>query len=140
MTKHRKSYAAAIGLASPLALMALHPAMASASTPTTCAGRVATIVVTSTSPITVYGTTRNDVIVVKVSGHIVRAGYGNDVICGSIGRDVIWRSRAKQTPALLAKIIKSDTTKETDQPRYFRAFDFLAASPEKDAALKSILE
>ena len=56
------------------------------------------------------------------------------------GRDIIWRSRAKQTPAWLAKIIKSDATKETEQPRYFRAFDFLAASPEKEAALKSILD
>jgi putative membrane-bound dehydrogenase-like protein len=54
-------------------------------------------------------------------------------------RDIIWRSRAKQTPGLLAKIITSDTTKEEEQPRYLRALDFFSG-PEKDAALKAILE
>ncbi len=54
------------------------------------------------------------------------------------GRDVIWRSRAKNTPALLAKIIQDEKTPPETQPRYFRAFDFLVG-PEKDAALKSIL-
>src|SRR5207249_741770 len=53
------------------------------------------------------------------------------------GRDIIWRSRAKQTPALLVKIIKE--AKEDEQPRYFRALDFLSG-PEKEAALKSLLE
>ena len=33
------------------------------------------------------------------------------------------------------KIIKDPATKEADQPRYFRAFDFLTG-PEKEAALK----
>ena len=55
------------------------------------------------------------------------------------GRDILWRSRAKQTPALLVKIIKDPATKEDDQPRYFRALDFLSG-PEKEAALKSLLE
>ncbi|WP_254510130.1 PVC-type heme-binding CxxCH protein [Anatilimnocola floriformis] len=55
------------------------------------------------------------------------------------GRDIIWRSRAKQTPTLLAKIIKADATKEEEQPRYLRALDFLSG-PEKEAALKAILE
>ena len=54
-------------------------------------------------------------------------------------RDIIWRSRAKQTPALLAKIITADSTKEEDQPRYLRALDFFSG-PEKDAALKAILQ
>lgn len=54
------------------------------------------------------------------------------------GRDVIWRSRAKETPALLAKIIQDEKTPAESQPRYFRAFDFLTG-PEKDAALKSLL-
>jgi hypothetical protein len=35
--------------------------------------------------------------------------------------------------------MKDPTTKEDDQPRYFRAFDFLSG-PEKEAALKSLLE
>ena len=55
------------------------------------------------------------------------------------GRDIVWRSRAKKTPELLAKILKDPATKEADQPRFFRAFDFLSG-PEKDAALKSIVE
>jgi hypothetical protein len=55
------------------------------------------------------------------------------------GRDILWRSRAKKTPELLAKIIKDPTTKEQDQPRYFRALDILSG-PEKEAALKSLLE
>src|SRR5262245_33793956 len=55
------------------------------------------------------------------------------------GRDIIWRSRAKQTPGLLVKILKDPATKEDEQPRYFRALDFLSGS-EKEAALKSLLE
>jgi hypothetical protein len=55
------------------------------------------------------------------------------------GRDILWRSRAKVTPEYLAKILKNPKTSEAEQPRYFRAFDFLSG-PEKEAALKSILE
>ena len=55
------------------------------------------------------------------------------------GRDIVWRSRSKQTPALLAKLLLDDTTSADEQPRYLRAFDFLTG-PEKDAALKSLLE
>jgi len=55
------------------------------------------------------------------------------------GRDILWRSRAKKTPELLVKIIKDPATKEEEQARYFRALDFLAG-PEKEAALKSLLE
>jgi len=54
-------------------------------------------------------------------------------------RDIIWRSRAKQTPALLAKIIQDEATPEGEKPRYFRAFDFLSG-PEKDQALQSLLD
>lgn len=54
------------------------------------------------------------------------------------GRDIIWRSRSKDTPALLAKIIKDPATTESDKPRYMRAFDFHSGA-EKDAALQSIL-
>jgi putative membrane-bound dehydrogenase-like protein len=55
------------------------------------------------------------------------------------GKGILWRSRAKKTPDLLVKIMKDPATKEGDQPRYFRAFDFLTG-PEKEAALKSLLE
>jgi putative membrane-bound dehydrogenase-like protein len=55
------------------------------------------------------------------------------------GRDIIWRSRAHKTPELLAKIIKDPSTKKEDQPRYLRAFDFQAKSPEKEKALQDLL-
>jgi putative membrane-bound dehydrogenase-like protein len=44
------------------------------------------------------------------------------------GRDIIWRSRAKATPVLLAKLIESAGAGE-NVARYFRAMDFL---PEAD--------
>ncbi len=55
------------------------------------------------------------------------------------GRDIIWRSRAKATPELLAKIVKSDKTPEVEKDRYMRAFDF-QTGPEKDKALESLLQ
>ena len=64
---------------------------------------------------------------------------GDSALTTPAGRDIIWRSRAKQTPALLAKILKDPGTKEADQPRYLRAFDFLTGV-EKEAALKSLAE
>jgi putative membrane-bound dehydrogenase-like protein len=52
------------------------------------------------------------------------------------GKDIVWRSRSKATPALLAQIIKSSP--EAEHPRYYRALDF-HSGPEKDKALQSIL-
>ncbi len=54
------------------------------------------------------------------------------------GRDIIWRSRSKQAPAYLAKILLDKGTADEEKPRYMRAFDF-HTGPEKDAALKSLL-
>ena len=54
------------------------------------------------------------------------------------GRDIVWRSRSKEAPALLAEILRSPSTPKEDYPRYFRALDF-HEGPEKDAALKSLL-
>ena len=55
------------------------------------------------------------------------------------GRDVIWRSRSKKSPELLVQILKDTATTEDQQPRYLRALDFLVG-PEKEAALKKLLE
>lgn len=55
------------------------------------------------------------------------------------GRDIIWRSRAKKSSALLAAIVKSDKTPEGEKDRYMRAFDF-QSGPEKDKALESLLQ
>ena len=51
------------------------------------------------------------------------------------GRDIIWRLRASATADYLAKIIADKATPEWELPRYMRAFDFIAASPEKTNAL-----
>lgn len=54
------------------------------------------------------------------------------------GRDIIWRSRAKKTPGLLAKIILDEKVPTAELPRYLRAFDFQTKGPELDAALVQI--
>lgn len=50
------------------------------------------------------------------------------------GRDIVWRSRATQTPELLVKIISNPETPMAELPRYFRAFDFLTGEG-KDKAI-----
>jgi putative membrane-bound dehydrogenase-like protein len=54
------------------------------------------------------------------------------------GKDIVWRSRAKAAPGLLAKIVLDPATKAEMHPHYMRAFDF-HKGPEKDAALQEIL-
>ncbi len=54
------------------------------------------------------------------------------------GRNIVWRSRSKKTPALLAKIISDKTLSAGEREHYFRAFDFLTG-PEKDVALVQLL-
>ncbi len=54
------------------------------------------------------------------------------------GRDIVWRSRAKKAPALLAKIINDKNTPENERAHYFRALDFITG-PEKDAVLVELL-
>lgn len=61
-----------------------------------------------------------------------------DAIKTPAGRDIVWRSRSKATPQLLAQILKNPATTEAEKPRYFRAFDF-QTGPEKDAALVELL-
>ena len=55
------------------------------------------------------------------------------------GRDILWRSRAKDSAAHLAKIMKSDTVPEAEKDRYMRAFDYQPAT-EKEKALESLLQ
>ncbi len=52
------------------------------------------------------------------------------------GREIIWRSRATQTPELLTKLILDSKTPTEELPRYFRALDFLPAPVMKDTALQ----
>lgn len=53
------------------------------------------------------------------------------------GREILWRSRARQTPGLLVKILRDPATREDEQARYFRSLDFLSG-PEKDAAISDV--
>ena len=54
------------------------------------------------------------------------------------GRDIIWRSRSKFTPAKLVLFIEDPSIDESEKTRYRRALDFLEG-PEKDAALLQLL-
>jgi putative membrane-bound dehydrogenase-like protein len=54
------------------------------------------------------------------------------------GRDIVWRSRSKKAPALLAKIINDKGTPEKERTHYFRALDFITG-PEKDGVLVELL-
>ena len=64
---------------------------------------------------------------------------GDKALTTAAGKDVVWRSRAKQTPELLAKIIQDPSTPKESHPKFMRAFDFQAKSPEKDKALQELL-
>ncbi|MES2706450.1 MAG: PVC-type heme-binding CxxCH protein [Verrucomicrobiota bacterium] len=55
------------------------------------------------------------------------------------GRDIIWRSRAQQTAAILATIVKSPALPEADKDRFMRAFDF-QPKEEREKALESLLQ
>jgi hypothetical protein len=50
------------------------------------------------------------------------------------GRDVVWRSRSKQAPALLVKMITDKNASAQDREHFMRSLDFIKG-PEKDAAL-----
>ncbi|MCA9230910.1 MAG: c-type cytochrome [Planctomycetales bacterium] len=55
------------------------------------------------------------------------------------GRDIIWRSRGRATPQLLAELIILQSQQGKNGDRYFRAFDF-QNEPEKTAALTRLLD
>ena len=54
------------------------------------------------------------------------------------GREIVWRSRSKESLPLLAKLILDPSTDEADRTRYFRAFDF-QTDPSKQAVLVGLL-
>ena len=54
------------------------------------------------------------------------------------GRDLIWRSRAAATPALLRRILADADLDVSDAARYVRAFDFQSASAAKEDALRRV--
>jgi len=56
-----------------------------------------------------------------------------------VGRDIVWRVRAKSAPSYLVKILKDEKLPSESHPRYVRALDF-HSGPEKDEALESLLD
>jgi hypothetical protein len=56
-----------------------------------------------------------------------------------VGRDIIWRVRAKSAPSYLVKILKDEKVSSESHPRFVRALDF-HNGPEKDKALESLLD
>jgi putative membrane-bound dehydrogenase-like protein len=62
------------------------------------------------------------------------ANTGETAILTKAGRDLVWRSRSKKTPALLESILFSPQTQPVELPRLLRAFDF-QRGPEKQQVL-----
>ena len=54
-------------------------------------------------------------------------------ISDKAARDIVWRSRAKETPMMIAAIINDTSTPVHELPKYFRAFDFLTSELKNDA-------
>jgi putative heme-binding domain-containing protein len=54
-------------------------------------------------------------------------------------RDVIWRSRAPQAAAYLAKIILDPAVSDEERPRFIRSFDFIPDGELKEQALLTML-
>jgi putative membrane-bound dehydrogenase-like protein len=54
------------------------------------------------------------------------------------GRDIVWRSRSKDTPALLVRLIRDSATTPKERDRYMRSLDFIRG-PEKEKALLELL-
>jgi putative heme-binding domain-containing protein len=65
--------------------------------------------------------------------------FKSQLIFTPAGRDLVWRSRAKRAPELLAIIIAGPNITPAERARYFRAFDF-HSGPEKEEALSSLLD
>ena len=61
------------------------------------------------------------------------SAIGSHSLSDKARRDIIWRSRAKETPMLLAKMINDEGTPPHELPRYFRAFDFLSSEQKNEA-------
>ena len=53
------------------------------------------------------------------------------------GRDIVWRSRSRKTPAMLVKLINDKGLSLKERDRYFRSLDFING-PEKDAAVAEL--
>lgn len=64
----------------------------------------------------------------------------NDPLANVGGKDIIWRSRTKESVPMLAKLAGDNAVPLDQRLRYFRAFDFNPGATEKSNALLSILQ
>jgi putative membrane-bound dehydrogenase-like protein len=60
----------------------------------------------------------------------------NELLDTPAGRDVVWRSRAKKSAPILAKIILDKATPSEQLWHYFRAFDFIKGGEKNDVLLE----
>lgn len=64
----------------------------------------------------------------------------NDPLSNVGGKDIVWRSRTKESVPVLAKLAGDNSQPLDQRLRYFRAFDFNPGAAEKSTALLSILQ
>jgi putative membrane-bound dehydrogenase-like protein len=67
---------------------------------------------------------------------VVQVPKVRDVIFTKAGRDIVWRSRSKKTPALLESILLYPLTPAAELPRLLRAFDFQQGPEKREALLR----
>ncbi|MCF0060391.1 c-type cytochrome [Dyadobacter chenwenxiniae] len=64
---------------------------------------------------------------------------GADPVASLAGKDIVWRSRSKESVPLLASLASDNNVDLKKRLRYFRAFDFNPGAKEKSAALITIM-
>ncbi|WP_221394247.1 PVC-type heme-binding CxxCH protein [Dyadobacter sp. NIV53] len=65
---------------------------------------------------------------------------GPNPIESQAGKDIVWRSRSKESVTLLASLASNPDVDLKSRLRYFRAFDFNPGGKEKSAALLKIMK
>jgi putative membrane-bound dehydrogenase-like protein len=68
------------------------------------------------------------------------AAVGANLTATQAGRDIVWRSRSKESVGLLASLASDESIDLKSRLRYFRAFDFNPGGKEKSAALLKIMK
>jgi putative membrane-bound dehydrogenase-like protein len=68
------------------------------------------------------------------------AAVGANPIATEAGKDIVWRSRSKESVDLLASLASDESVDLKNRLRYFRAFDFNPGGKEKSAALLKIMK
>ncbi|CAG5006335.1 hypothetical protein DYBT9275_03797 [Dyadobacter sp. CECT 9275] len=68
------------------------------------------------------------------------AKAGADPVATQAGKDIVWRSRGKESVTLLASLASDPGVDLKNRLRYFRAFDFNEGAAEKSRALLKIVK